>query len=367
MALPARQQLFYWGAAALVFFVALWLLSGVLLPFIIAAAIAYLLDPMADRLEAAGLSRGLATVTISLFAVLLFVIIALLVVPTLVSQGADLASAAPDMYNRFTTWLTGQFPSLLDTDSQLRQSIGQLGAEIRSHGVALLNSAIASAMSVVNIVLLIVLVPVITFYLLLDWDKMIARIDGLLPRDHAPTIRGLAKEISDTLASFIRGQGLVCLILGTYYSVGLALCGLQFGILVGAFAGLVTFIPYVGALLGGALAIGLALFQFWGEWGWIAAVAIVFVVGQFLEGNILTPNLVGNSVGLHPVWLIFALSAFGAMFGFAGLLIAVPMAAALGVLTRFGINQYKSSLLFKGKEAAPKPRRRKSDDPTTDI
>ncbi|MEO8530499.1 MAG: AI-2E family transporter [Deltaproteobacteria bacterium] len=367
MALPKRQQMLYWGIAAAVFFLLLWYLSGVLVPFIIAGAIAYILDPMADRLEVMGFSRAMATTTISLLALLLFVVIVLLVVPTLVSQAVGLASAAPDMFGKVTTWLTEKFPALLDTNSQLRQSLDEVGAEIKSHGGALFNSVIASALSVVNVVLLMVLVPVITFYLLLDWDTMIAKVDGLLPRDHAPVIRRLANEISATLASFIRGQGLVCLILGSYYAIGLFFCGLQFGLIVGALAGLVTFIPYVGALLGGALAIGLALFQFWGEWGWVAAVAIVFVVGQFLEGNVLTPKLVGKSVGLHPVWLIFALSAFGAVFGFAGLLIAVPMAAAMGVLMRFAISQYQSSLLFKGKEAAPKPRRRKSDDTATDV
>jgi predicted PurR-regulated permease PerM len=219
---------------------------------------------------------------------------------------------------------------------------------------------------------------VITFYLLLDWDKMTGRVEALLPRDHAPVIRRLGGEINQTLASFIRGQGTVCLILGTYYAIALMICQVQFGLVIGAFAGLITFIPYIGALLGGALAIGVALFQFWGEWGWIIAVAVVFVIGQFLEGNVLTPKLVGKSVGLHPVWLLFALSAFGTLFGFTGMLIAVPVAAALGVLTRFGIAQYQASLLFQGKEGLearqataekppPRARRKKADVPATDL
>jgi predicted PurR-regulated permease PerM len=161
-------------------------------------------------------------------------------------------------------------------------------------------------------------------------------------------VRRLAGEIDAALASFIRGQGTVCLILGVYYAAALMLVGLQFGLVVGAIAGLLTFIPYVGAIVGGGLAIGLALFQFWGDWVWIIAVAAIFQAGQLVEGNILTPKLVGGSVGLHPVWLIFALSAFGALFGFVGLLVAVPVAAALNVLTRFVIEQYKDSLLYKG-------------------
>ena len=196
--------------------------------------------------------------------------------------------------------------------------------------------------------LLFVIVPVVAFYLLYDWDNMVAKVDDLLPRDHAPTIRHLAAEIDKTLASFIRGMGTVSLILGTYYAVALMLVGLQFGLVVGALAGLVTFIPYVGALVGGALAIGLALFQFWGDWVSIGLVAGIFVLGQIVEGNVLTPKLVGSSVGLHPVWLIFALSVFGSLFGFVGMLVAVPVAAVIGVVARFGIGGYKKSLLYRG-------------------
>jgi predicted PurR-regulated permease PerM len=207
---------------------------------------------------------------------------------------------------------------------------------------------LASAASLLNILLLFVIVPVVAVYLLLDWDRMVAQIDSLLPRDHAPVIRRLARDIDKTLASFIRGMGTVCLILGAYYAIALMLVGLQFGLVVGFIAGLVTFIPYLGAVLGGVLAIGLALFQFWGDWVSIGLVAAIFVLGQMLEGNFLTPKLVGNSVGLHPVWLILALSVFGSLFGFVGMLAAVPIAAALGVVARFATEQYRESVLYKG-------------------
>ena len=179
-------------------------------------------------------------------------------------------------------------------------------------------------------------------------DHLVAKVDGLLPRDHAPVIRDLARQIDRTMAGFVRGQGTVCLILGIYYAVALMLVGLNFGLIVGFIAGALTFIPYVGALVGGILALGLALFQFWGDWLWIALIWLIFQSGQFVEGNILTPRMVGSSVGLHPVWLIFALSAFGAMFGFVGLLVAVPVAAMIGVLIRFGLAQYKDSRLYTG-------------------
>ena len=348
MALPIREQMTYWGGAMAVFLVVLWFLGDVLLPFVLGGAIAYFLDPVADRLERLGLSRIGATAIIALVGTLLFVVAALLVIPTLVHQAAQLVNVAPEFARNIIGFLTERFPTLLDETSTLRQSIQSVGETIQSRGGQLLETALTSAASLINVLLLLVIVPVVSVYLLVDWDNMIAKIDSLLPRDHAPTIRRLAHDIDMTLASFIRGMGTVCLVLGTYYAVALMLVGLQFGLVVGFIAGLVTFIPYLGALVGGALAIGLALFQFWGDWISIAMVAGIFVMGQVVEGNILTPNLVGSSVGLHPVWLILALSVFGTLFGFVGMLVAVPLAAALGVIARFALEQYKNSLLYRG-------------------
>jgi predicted PurR-regulated permease PerM len=358
MGLPVRDQFKYWGITAAVFFVAFWALGDVLLPFILGAAVAYFLDPVADRLEALGASRVLATTAITITAVLIFVLMAALVIPTLIQQTKMLISSAP----KYAEFLIERFPSLLDETSTLRQSLGKVGETIQSRGDTLLNTALNSAASLIGVVTLFVIVPVVSVYLLLDWDRMIERIDDLLPRDHAPVIRQLAKQIDQTLAAFIRGMGTVCLILGTYYAFALMLVGLQFGLVVGFIAGLITFIPYLGSLIGGALAIGLALFQFWHgievisdgvttyttDWMSIGLVAIIFVIGQVIEGNFLTPKLVGNSVGLHPVWLLLSLSVFGSLFGFVGLLIAVPLAAAIGVVIRFAMSQYNTSLLYQG-------------------
>ncbi|QYX55879.1 AI-2E family transporter [Roseovarius sp. SCSIO 43702] len=348
MGLPVGTQLRYWGLAALVFFIVLWFLGDVILPFLLGGAIAYFLDPVADRLERLGLSRALSVATITLFAILIFILMALLVVPTLINQAVALFDTAPKLAHDLQEFLTRSFPQLGDTESTLRKSLILVGETIQSKGGQLLETAIGSVSSLINIVLLFVIVPVVAFYLLYDWDRMVAQVDDLLPRDHAPTIRHLASEIDRTLAGFIRGMGTVCVILGTYYAVALMAVGLQFGLVVGAIAGLITFIPYVGALVGGVLAIGLALFQFWGDWVSIGLVAGIFALGQVIEGNVLTPKLVGDSVGLHPVWLIFALSVFGALFGFVGMLVAVPVAAALGVLARFAAQQYKHSLLYRG-------------------
>lgn len=348
MSLPVKDQLRYWGIATLVFAVVLWALGDVLLPFVIGSAIAYFIDPVADRLEKAGLSRVAATAVITICALLVAVIMGLLVIPTLISQLVDLVNVMPQLLHDLQSFITKQFPSILVEGSTTRETLHSIGEAIKDRGPELIEGVLGSAMSVLNIVVLLVIVPVVSVYMLLDWDRMIARIDDLLPREHAPVIRKLAGDIDRTLASFIRGMGTVSLILGTYYAVALMVVGLQFGLVVGFIAGLVTFIPYLGAMIGGSLAIGLALFQFWGEWASIGLVAIVFVIGQVVEGNFLTPKLVGKSVGLHPVWLILALSVFGALFGFVGMLVAVPIAAALGVVTRFAVDQYMDSRLYRG-------------------
>lgn len=348
MGLPATEQTKFWGIATLVLLVVLWFLGDVILPFILGGAIAYFLDPVADRLETMGVSRVLATVLITVLALIIFVLMALLILPTLVNQTISLIESIPEIFNKLKDVLTNRVPALMDADSTLRQTLDSIGASLQSKGGEFVNTIVSSAMSLLNIIILMVIVPVVAFYMLLDWDKMVAKINSFLPLDHATTIRQIASEVDRTLSSFIRGQGTVCLIMGVYYAIGLMAVGLQFGLLVGAFAGIITFIPYIGALIGGALAIGLGLFQFWGDWVSLGLVAGVFAIGQALEGNVITPKLVGNSVGLHPVWLMFALSVFGSLFGFVGMLVAVPVAAIIGVLIRFAIGQYQDGRLFQG-------------------
>lgn len=350
MALPAQKQAQYWGIAATVFLLVMWFLGNTLLPFMIGGAIAYFLDPVADRLEAWGLSRAMATAVITVVAVLIFVIMIILVIPTLIAQTAQLIDALPGLFGQLQTFVNDRFPEAFAEGSALREQIAKLGELLQSKSGQLFNALLGSARGLVNIFVLFLIVPVVAVYMLLDWDKMIARVDDLLPRDHAPTIRRLAGEIDRTLAGFIRGQGTVCLILGAYYAISLMIAGLNYGLVVGFIAGLVSFIPYVGTLVGGGMALGLALFQFWGDWWMIVAIAVIFQLGQILEGNILTPKLVGGSVGLHPVWLLLALSVFGSIFGFAGMMIAVPVAAVIGVVTRFVIAQYREGRLYRGIE-----------------
>jgi predicted PurR-regulated permease PerM len=348
MSLPIRDQAKYWGISLFVIFVALWFLGSVILPFLVGGALAYFLDPIADRLEKLGLSRIAATSLITLMGILVLALLVLAVIPTLIQQLTALINAAPEIARKMQIFLVERFPELSDGTSTIRKTLAEIGATIQAKGASLAEGVLTSALSLLSAMVFIVVVPVVTFYLLLDWDHMVARLDTLLPRDHAPIVRQLAGEINAALAAFVRGQLSVCLALGTFYSVALMAAGLQFGLVVGAIAGAITFIPYVGSLVGGALAIGLALFQFWGDWLSIGVIAAIFAFGQFVEGNVLTPKLVGKSVGLHPVWLMFALSVFGSLFGFVGLLVAVPVAAALGVLTRFVLSQYQGSLLYQG-------------------
>ncbi|MFP3382572.1 AI-2E family transporter [Tritonibacter scottomollicae] len=362
MALPARKQLKYWGVAAVLFAVVMWALGNVLLPFILGGAIAYMIDPLADRLERAGLSREGATAVITVAAVLIFLIMLLLIVPMLANQMIDLVQTLPQALSNLRDFAQDRFPDLFEENSRVREALAGLWSILQDKSMGLLQTFVGSALSLLNVVVLIVIVPVVSVYLLVDWDRMVARIDALLPRDHAPVVRRLARDIDNVLSSFVRGMGMVCVILGTYYAVALMLVGLNFGLAVGFVAGLVTFIPYLGAIIGGVLAIGLALFQFWGalegadgemirqgtDWIRIALVAGIFMIGQMVEGNFLTPKLVGNSVGLHPVWLLLALSVFGALFGFVGMLIAVPVAAVIGVVARFAVEQYLDSRLYQG-------------------
>ncbi|KFI30822.1 AI-2E family transporter [Paenirhodobacter enshiensis] len=357
MALPARQQFVYWGLAALVFLAVLWGLGAVLLPFLVGGAIAYFLDPVADRLERLGLSRVMATALIALIATLGFVVGGLLIVPMLVRQLAGLVAAAPDMTQHLLDFLNQQFPQMHQRGSVINETLQSLGEAVKARGGELAQTVLTSAMSLVNFAIFVVVVPVVAFYMLLDWDRMIARVDSWLPRDHLAEVRAIAREIDKVLSGFVRGQVSVCVIMGTFYAALLMLAGLNFGLLAGAIAGTLTFIPYVGAILGGGLAIGLALYQFWGDWLQIGIVVGIFGLGQFLEGNVITPKFVGQSIGLHPLWLIFALSAFGTLFGFVGMLVAVPVAAVIGVLARFMLMRYLKGELYLGQAGTEQDRR----------
>jgi predicted PurR-regulated permease PerM len=352
-AMTLQRQMTFWFAALLFVCALLWLFSDILLPFVAGLALAYFLDPVADFLERHGLPRLAATLVI-LGASLLVVVLALvLVVPLLGGQAIALMEKLPGYAEALAALVNEVLPE--SVKEYLRSQVGggsNAAADIAGKATdiltALLKSLWSGGLALVNLAALMVVTPVVAFYMLNDWDRMIAKIDGWLPREHAEVVRSLAGEVDRTLAGFIRGQGTLCLTLGAFYALALIAAGLNFGLLIGLTAGALSFIPYVGVLVGGVLSIGMAAVQFWPEWPRIAIVVAIFALGQFLEGNVLSPKLVGSSVGLHPVWLMFALFAFGYLFGFVGMLVAVPLAAVAGVLVRFALRQYLASRLYLG-------------------
>jgi len=353
-----RRQIRFWLVAGAVFVGLLWLFSEILLPFAAGMVLAYFLDPVADWLQRRGLSRFWATNVIVVGFLVICALAMIIVVPLIVSQLTDLVNDLPEYLTELQTLITNLDPQWLE------QRFGVSPEDLRNWLQSLLTSSIgfittimgsiwSSGVALFNIVGLLVVTPVVAFYMLLDWDRMVAKVDSWVPRDYVPEVRRLASEINEATAGFVRGQGTLCIVLGVLYAIALTVAGLNFGILIGLFVGLISFIPYVGSLVGMVLSIGVAFVQFWPDWTMIAVIAGIFFVGQFVEGNILQPRLIGDRVGLHAVWLMFALFAFGALFGFVGLLVAVPAAAAVGVLVRFGIEKYLASPLYTGHTGGP--------------
>jgi len=274
----------------------------------------------------------------------------MVLVPILQSQVLDFASRLP----HYMDLLRGRAEDLLalvqarlspEDVARLRDAVGGLAGGAVGWLGRVATQVWAGGLALINLLSLIVITPIVTFYLLRDWDRIVERLDHWLPRRHRATIREQLAEINKTLAGFARGQAIVCLGLGVFYGIGLTLVGLEFGLIVGLGTGIISFVPYFGMLTGLVVGMGLAFAQF-DTWLPIVMVAGIFVAGQIVEGNFVTPKLVGDQVGLHPVWMIFALLAGGALFGFVGVLVSVPAAATIGVLLRFGLGRYLASPLY---------------------
>lgn len=328
-----------------------YLLRGVLMPFVAGMLVAYFLDPLADRLERLGFSRTLATVTILATFSLVFVVVLVLLIPLLQVQVVGLVSNLPGyveavraQLDPFLEHLRANIPP--ERLAALREAAGSYVGDALHWVGGLVQGALRGGMALLNVVSLVVITPLVAFYLLRDWDRIVARVDSLLPSRIRPMVREQASEIDAILAGFVRGQATVCLILGVFYAVGLSLVGLEFGIVVGLGTGLISFIPYFGMTIGLVTGMGIAFAQF-SDWTSIGLVAAVFGAGQILEGNFITPKLVGDRVRLHPVWVIFAVLAGGSLFGFTGVMLALPAAAVIGVLVRFGVTHYRDSTLFE--------------------
>ena len=356
--LTTSRRLLLWSGIGLLVFVAIWLLSAVLFPFLVGLAIAYLLDPVVDRVERWGVGRTLATsLVMAAFFVVLAVVVVLLT-PVLYEQlrGLSLrvASGAEDLQNLLRPYIEQYLQAPTgESSGGGEKSLGIATQALRWAG-GFAGQVITGGLAVFNILSLIFITPVVAFYLMRDWDRIVATVDLWLPRDHAPTIRKLLQEIDGRMSGFLRGQALVCLLLGILYAIGLTVVGLHYGLIIGLLTGLVSFVPYIGMLLGAGIGLGVAFFQF-DSWLMVAAVAGVFIAGQVIEGNFVSPILVGDRVGLHPVWLMLAVLAGGALLGFVGVLIAVPAAAAIAVLLRYTLDRYLESPLYRGPAVAAPP------------
>ncbi len=341
----------FWLTIGIIFLVFIYLIRSVLLPFVLGTLIAYFLDPAADKLEKYKFSRTLATSTIILSFFIIIGLLSLLIIPTIFNQISGLVTDLPTYLKEVEIKYEKQLFSWLGTlPHNYTESIKSAATNFSGVMVKLAGDMAGglflSGMAVVNMLSLILITPVVAFYLLRDWDVVKFRFFNLLPRKHEAIIHEQLMLIDATLAGFIRGQINVCLLLGAFYAIGLSLVGLKFGILIGMATGILVILPYVGLLFGMATGLTIAFFQF-GTWEGVIPVLLVFIAGQVLEGNFITPKLVGEKVGLHPVWIIFGLLAGAALFGFVGVLIAVPVSAVIGVVIRFALTRYLASPYYQ--------------------
>jgi predicted PurR-regulated permease PerM len=343
---------------AVVFWLVLELFASVLLPFVAAAGVAYFLDPLASRLQRAGVRRGLGA-GLLIFALLAFgLLFALLLYPLIIAQLGILISRVPsyillvrDLSNEAIASLQERLgPEFFD--DRVRELVSSQAGAMLSFLTSALRQLVGGGFALFNVLTLMVVTPIVAFYLLRDWPSVVARIDGWLPRRYEGVLRAQAREVDRILSAWLRGQALCCVALALYYAMALSAVGLDLGLIVGLSSGLLSFIPYVGTVTGCITSLALASAQFQ-SWTGVGMVAGVFVLGQALEGYVIYPRFLGDRVELHAVWVIFALFAGGAAFGFVGVLLAVPVAATIGVLCRFWLRRYLESPLYLDQPAPP--------------
>lgn len=330
----------------------LYAVSGILLPFVAGLLIAYFLNPLATRLEGKRLSRGIGAGLLVFLFFVIFVGGLLVALPFLKNELSRLAIMLPSYGQKVYGALSPLVERLLvykidPSILSLNQSLHEQLSNVASWALRLAVGLFSNTLALANLLSLIVLTPIIAFYVLRDWPLMMAHLNSLLPPAIGPTVRELAAKINTVLGGYARGQALVCLTLALYYTVVLGIVGLKFSLTIGLIAGLFAFVPYFGFFVAVSAALGVALTQHPG-WFMTGCVGVTFLVGQLIESYILVPRLVGDRIGLHPVWIIFALLAAGILFGFIGLLFALPLAGAVGVLVRYGVARYKESTLYQG-------------------
>ncbi len=343
------RSMVFWALLILALGWFLMKLHGVLLPFVLGLLIAYLSDHLCDRMERF-MPRAVAAGIVVVGVLGILIGAGIIVVPLLIEQLGQLLQALPSIVARSKDWALEWVSHLPIKQkdlpmTQVREQLGEAGNELAGAAKGLVESVLRSGGALLNTFFLLLITPVVAFYCMRDWDKMVATVDGLMPRAHAATIRVQARAINRTLAGFLRGQLNVCLMMGVFYAVGLTVTGLNFGLVIGLLSGLLLIIPYAGAAMSTIIGVSIAIAQF-DDTGHVVAVAAVFLLGQGLESYVLSPKLVGDQVGLHPVWLIFGMLAGGALMGSVGVLIAVPLTAVIGVLARFAVQRYLSSPFY---------------------
>jgi predicted PurR-regulated permease PerM len=350
-------RLLFWIGLFLLVVFALGLVQSILLPFVTGLVIAYVLAPLVGRLEHLGLHRALASFLVLILFLLGVALIVMILVPLIQGQILQLIARVPNLVRALQDEV-GQWILLLqerlpaEDVTKLRDLLGAKLGEAAIWLAGLLQGMLTSSLAILNVVSLVVVMPIVLFFLLRDWDKMVAQIDSYLPRQSLDTVRGQARAVSETLVGFIHGQALVCLILAVYYGIALTIAGIGSALALGVLIGVLAIIPILGVTTGFLLSISLAASQY-GTWTAILEVVGIFVFGQLVEANFLTPKLVGDRIHLHPLWVIFALFAGGTLYGFVGILIAVPAAAVIGVLARFALSRYRESTLYDA--GAPDP------------
>jgi predicted PurR-regulated permease PerM len=349
-----RNQVLIWVTFLVVLVLLLWLFRGILLPFVVGAALAYLLNPLVNQLQKWKFSRGWATTVVLLSVITIIISLFFMFVPLIGQQIVGLIQRLPgyvsDLQGLIAQW-SPEINQWLGPDraAQLEASINDLARQALGFIATLPGELVNIGLTGASVIGFTVLTPVVAFYLLLDWEGMVRGVEGLLPQEHKGEINAVLGDIDKSMAAVIRGQGGVLLLDAAFYATALTLVGLNFGLAVGLIGGLLSFIPFVGFAVGFGLSVGIAIVQFWPNGWMVALVCGIFLFWQFIEGNILYPKLVGSSININPVWMMFALLALGALFGFVGLLLAVPMAAIASVLVRYGVKKYKASSLYLGR------------------
>jgi predicted PurR-regulated permease PerM len=353
------SQARFWVIALIVVIAIFWLLKPILLPFVAGLAIAYFLNPVVDALARRGVARWLSALWVLAGFALAIGLLSLLILPLLQDQIGGLINSIPGYIEKARThlipWLENWLARFSPDDVQkMRAAAGQYAGNVANLAGKALQDIVTSGLAVIDILALLIITPVVAFYMMRDWPKLTGAVDSALPRRYYDLIHTQLAEIDRTLSGFVRGQALVCLCLGFFYGIGLTATGMPYSAAIGVTAGILSFIPYVGTTFAWISSISLSLVQF-DDLSRVGYVIAVLVLGHVMEAYILTPRLVGKRVGLHPVWILFALITGARLMGFAGVLIAVPVAAVAGVLIRFAITQYKNSALYKDPLAPNRP------------